>query len=159
MSSQFQFNFLIVRIKFLDFEKFYFPASFFYLWMYLVKIRKSTEICKKKVFPLKPVPDIEIEIEKSTQKKGIPILPTHSIFYSLHYIKVWNWLQVLLLNLGINLNNEYRTWGLLVVLQLAQVHKKDNFVNEYIRNNTLIHFAIISPLLIIMIVDMKSNRI
>lgn len=60
MSSQIQFNFLKVTIKFLDFEKFYFPASFFYLWMYLVKIRKSIEICKKKVSPLKPAPDIQI---------------------------------------------------------------------------------------------------
>lgn len=63
MSSQFQLNFPIVRIKFLD---------FFYLWMYLVKIRKGIEIRKKKVFPLKPVPDIQIEIDKSRQKKGSP---------------------------------------------------------------------------------------
>ena len=80
MSSQFQFNFLKVRIKFLDFEKLYFPASFFYLWMYLVKIRKSIEICKKKASPLKPVPDIQIEIEKSTQKKGSPFSPLTLFF-------------------------------------------------------------------------------
>ena len=40
--------------------------------MYLVKIRKGIEIRKKKVFPLKPVPDIQIEIDKSRQKKGSP---------------------------------------------------------------------------------------
>ena len=48
--------------------------------MYLVKIRKSIEICKKKVSPLKPVPGIQIEIEKSTQKKGSPFSPLTLFF-------------------------------------------------------------------------------
>ena len=67
MSSQFQFDFPIVRIKFLD---------FFYLWMYLAKIRKSIEICKEKVSTLKPVPDRLTRVGK----KRDPHSP-HSLYF------------------------------------------------------------------------------
>ena len=66
MSSQFQFDFPVVNKI----------SWFFYLWMYLVKIRKSIEICKEKVSPLKPVPDKLTRVGK----KRDPHSP-HSLYF------------------------------------------------------------------------------
>ena len=108
--------FLIVKIKFLDFEQFYFPSSCFYQWMYSVKIRKSIEICKKKVSPLISLfQRFRLRLTRVGQKR-IPIL--HSFPHSLYFLppplyksveQATNRLRLLLLNLCINSNNEYRT--------------------------------------------------